>query len=375
MTVESTQSSSPPLAAAVPAPQRARLARLGVPAPARVVRLMREAIDRLGLDLTGLSVLTEAGSREYAVTAPLAALAGAAEVTAVTRDSRHGRAADNAAAATALAELCGVAARVRVITELDPRAVARADVVTNLGFVRPIGAAMVKLMKPTAVVPLMCEAWEWRPGDVELDACRERGVVVLGTNEDHPAVDVFRYSGSLGLKLLLEAGVELHKSVVVIVGRDRFAPVLADAARRAGATVHVVAELRSASSRALLATADALLVADYATDDVIVGDGGAVTAAELAALAPGICVVPFAGAVDVAALERAGVRCHPAERLEPRRMARTLAHLGPRPVIDLHAAGLKVGELAARARLRGLDADAATAAAVGHGGLAQALAV
>lgn len=352
---------------------RSRLTRLGVPAPVRVTRLMREAVERLELDLSGLSVLTEAGSREYAVTAPLAALAGAAEVTAVTRDSRHGRAADNAAAATALAELCGVASRVRVITELDPRAVSRADIVTNLGFVRPIDGAMVRLLKPTAVVPLMCEAWEWRPGDVDLDACRERGVLVLGTNEDHPAVDVFDYSGSLGLKLLLEAGVELHRSVVVVFGRDRFAPVLADAARRAGATVHVVAELRSEASRAALRAADALLVADYATPDVVVGQGGAIGAAELAELAPGLCVVQFAGAVDVPALERAGLRCYPGERLEPRRMSRTLAHLGPRPVIDLHAAGLKVGELAARARLRGLDVAAAAALAIGHGGLAQAL--
>ena len=42
-------------------------------------------------------------------------------------------------------------------------------------------------------------------------------------------------------------------------------------------------------------------------------------------------------------------------------------------MIDLHAAGLKVGELAARARARGLDAAAAEAAVTSAGGLAQSI--
>jgi hypothetical protein len=45
-------------------------------------------------------------------------------------------------------------------------------------------------------------------------------------------------------------------------------------------------------------------------------------------------------------------------------MGWSLSELGPRPVIDLHAAGLKVGETLARARLSGLAPGDATAAAL-----------
>jgi hypothetical protein len=38
-------------------------------------------------------------------------------------------------------------------------------------------------------------------------------------------------------------------------------------------------------------------------------------------------------------------------------MGKTLADLGPKPVIDLHAAGLRVGEVMARARLAGKNLD------------------
>jgi len=49
--------------------------------------------------------------------------------------------------------------------------------------------------------------------------------------------------------------------------------------------------------------------------------------------------------LDVAALRRHGVAVYPGEDLPSRRMAHTLAALGPRPVIELHTAGLKVGEI------------------------------
>jgi hypothetical protein len=70
-------------------------------------------------------------------------------------------------------------------------------VVTNSGHVRPIDEAMVALMKPTAVVPLMFEAWEAEAGRSDLDIpalrrARDRGG---RHHERHPAVDVFSYLG------------------------------------------------------------------------------------------------------------------------------------------------------------------------------------
>jgi len=69
-------------------------------------------------------------------------------------------------------------------------------------------------------------------------------------------------------------------------------------------------------------------------------------------------VIAFAGGVDATALGRVGLQCIPREGSAPRRMGRTLADLGPRPVVDLHAAGLKVGAAAARGRRAGLTGGA-----------------
>ena len=64
-----------------------------------------------------------------------------------------------------------------------------------------------------------------------------------------------------------------------------------------------------------------------------------------AAHAEGAAIVQFAGLIDAKDLSRHGLTVSPGLELPPHRMARTLAYLGPSPVVDLHAAGLKVGEL------------------------------
>jgi hypothetical protein len=55
--------------------------------------LMRHAILQCDLDLSRVTVLTEAATGAYSVTPVLAALAGAQTVFAYARDSRHGSAA------------------------------------------------------------------------------------------------------------------------------------------------------------------------------------------------------------------------------------------------------------------------------------------
>jgi hypothetical protein len=350
----------------------AALRQSGIGAPARCLTIARDVITTLALDLSGLTVLTEAGSGLYALTPALAALGGAERVIAVTRDSRHGRADDNARAASMFADLCGIHERLSVVTELSPSVISSADIVTNLGFVRPIDADFVASMKPDAAIALMCESWEVRSADVDLAACQRRGILAMGTNEDHPAARVFDYCGILGIRLLLDAGFEVLGTRVLVVGRDRFAPVVAEALTRAGAVVDTVRSLDRPAIVNRLADAEVLLLADYGDDVMIVAENGVLTPADLAPHAATLTLVQFAGGIDAPALRSAGIVVSPADTAPPRRMAQTLATLGPRPVLTLHAAGLKVGELCARASRAGMDAGAAMRHVLSRSTLAQA---
>ncbi len=336
-----------------------RLQKLGIVSPLRARRLISEAIQTLRLDLSDLVVLTEAASRNYVYTPIIAALAGAKIVYGLTRDSRYGTIQEVKKATDLFARLCGVAEQMQIITQKTPDVIGQADIVTNLGFVRPINHAVVAIMKPTAVVPLMCEAWEARPGDVDLAACQARGILVMGTDESAPGLAVFEFSGPLCLHMLFEAGLEVYQNRIVIVSGDRFGDVLLTALSAAGADVRLISPAALAERKEVVAGCDALVLADYTYPGALIGKGTSLAGADLAALAPDAVVIQFAGGANVNDLARHGLRAVPSYSVDSFRMGRTFSALGPKPIIDLHTAGLKVGEAMARARLSGLSLEQA----------------
>jgi hypothetical protein len=112
---------------------------------------------------------------------------------------------------------------------------------------------------------------------------------------------------------------------------------------------------------------DAVIVADSPNSTkIVIGASGLVGAGDLASRCPEAVVIQLAGVISRRELDAAGLVCWPEAPPEPGHMGWSLSELGPRPVIDLHAAGLKVGELLARGRLAGLSPAEATAEALKH---------
>ena len=105
---------------------------------------MGDAIDRVELDLSGVTVLTEAASGPFVVTPLIAARAGGS-VVAITRDSRHGNADDVRGYTTEWARHFGVADAIEIHVGSAVERAAEVDLVTNLGFVRPIDEAFLDL--------------------------------------------------------------------------------------------------------------------------------------------------------------------------------------------------------------------------------------
>jgi hypothetical protein len=330
---------------------------------ARVGRLVDEAISRFGLDLRGIAVLTEAASGPFVVTPLLAARAGA-RVVAVTRDSRHGAAAEVAEYAREWADRLGVADAVELHVGSGADRAADADLVTNLGFVRPINYDFVSRLRGDAVLSLMCEPWEIRPSDVDMAACRAAGVPVLGTNERDPRLQTFRFVGVLALKLLFELEVEVLFASIVVLSSEPFAGPIVDTLTTSGADVTLVDVTAGDDPRAdavldRVRGADALVVAEHRDRRAVVGGS---TGIPLAVLADAdVAVAHIAGTVD----DSGGVlRKHPPEPADPGVMTVTTDALGPRPVVDLHAAGLRVGQALAEAMRRLHDPVAAEEAAL-----------
>lgn len=334
--------------------------------PRRVKSLIENAIKINNLDLTGLVVLTEAASRNYVVTPIIAAMARA-KVYAITSDSPYGTAKEVEESTYNFAEFCGVKDEIEIFFEKKRETVNQANIVTNLGFIRPIDKNLIEMMSERAVIPYMCEAWEYREGDIDIDACARKNIAVMATDEDYPGLKVFDFCGNLCIKMLFELEIEVHKSKIVIVSRDKFGRVIEKYLKANGAEVYLVEDLNSEANRRYLADSDALVVADYRDDAVFVGaENAQISAKELIGLSKKVSVIQFTGDVDVDELDRYGITHYPLKRTGRLRMGMTFADIGPRPVIDLHCAGLKVGEVMAKARLSGKNVEETKKLALKH---------
>lgn len=313
-------------------------------ASSRPLRLIREFKERLDLNLVGMSVLTEAGSGPFVYSPVIAAISGAERVEVVAPSSAYARHEEIRDRLYALCDAARVSrSKLRVVSErahLD----GPSDIILNLGFVRPIDELVLRTASERAVLSYMCEAWEYRPGDLDLDLCAARNIPVAGTNENFSGMAVFDSCGQLALKLLFEAGLEVAGCTIAILSDDPFGPVMHQALTANGASCvlyHQGAEI----SLEEIPRFDALLLADYSGRPDLF-EGSVITPDVLRAHNPSIKVVQLLGAFDASGLRSAGIACYPeGSPAGPWRMSRTLGYLGERPVIALHALGLKVGEL------------------------------
>jgi hypothetical protein len=98
---------------------------------------------------------------------------------------------------------------------------------------------------------------------------------------------------------------------------------------------------------------DALLIAEHADPQLLLGPGGALDPDTVRRINPALAVGVIAGAVDADALRRSGLHHFPRDVQPFGHMSYQAYALGPRPVLELFAAGLAVGQAMARSRLSG----------------------
>lgn len=330
--------------------------------PCRLIALMRAAVKRCNLDLSGKVVLTEAASGAYVVTPVLAAMAGAEHVYALTRSTDHGTTEEVTGLTLELARLADTQDRIEIITQKSRHVISQADIVTNSGHLRPLDARVISWMKPTAVIPLMYESWELRPEDVDLVACRERGIKVVGTNERYADVDVFSFLGMMALKLLMDAGIAVYASRILLLCDNHFSPFIERGLVGAGAIVDTHENLATTDSEIVY---DAILVALQPRSHLVLSTADAVT---IAYCWPGAVVAQFWGDIDRYALSNARVPVWPSEAPAPGHMGILPSDIGPEPIVRLQAGGLKVGEIMATTDREG-DDRVQCAVASGYGQL------
>jgi hypothetical protein len=299
---------------------------------------MRRSVATTELNLSGLTILTEAASGAYGVTPIIGAMARAKCVYAVARSSRYGSVCDVNAWVSELAAASGVPPAVTVVEEISTDILRRVDIITNSGHLRPISADLIGSLPGTAVIALMFEAWEFRSDDIDFTACTQRNIPIVGVNERHPAIDVFSFLGPLCVKQLLSCGFPIYGNRIALLCDNDFAQPILTALAGLGGCV----EIFSSVKEIFCDRWDAIVVALQPAFEPRVGPGDALHLQTISP--PGATIIQFWGDVDREALTAHGLTIWPPDPPRPGHMAALLSEIGPEPIVRLQTGGLRAAE-------------------------------
>jgi len=335
----------------------------------RIDRQIRNAIDVFQLDLTDLTVMTEAASGAFVTTSIIAAMAGA-RVLAFTRDSLYGQAVEICDYVNSWASQLGLLKKIHVLVQPPAGFASEVDIVTNLGFVRPISSELIYALPPHAVISLMWEPWEFRPGDIDLYACKNAQIPVIGTRETDSRLNTFRHVGTLALKLLLERNIEIFGSKIVLIGSNPFESAVYKALTSLGASVTRIKNVGKIDDLDLIYgravdRADALVLVEHRIDRELIGFRGGIHPARIKG--NNVELIHICGQINNKALIDYDIFKWPIKEAPFGYMTVTTDYIGPLPVIDLHCAGLRVGGVASRVRKAGGSLGEAVEAAEATG--------
>jgi hypothetical protein len=210
----------------------------------------------------------------------------------------------------------------------------------------------------------MWEVWEFRPDELDLEACRERGILVMGTNEHHPSLDLFRSIGFKACKLLFDAGFSIYSDKLLLIASGDYGSSIADFFVNNNVSFdritfddnippHQKAFMRSQRDiTGALSEYDAIIIAELYHNVDVMSASGFIPTGLLKETNPLVQIIYICGAVNKDDLIKERLAIYPPDTSPFGHITASADYLGSKPVLELNTAGLKVGEIMARNRLR-----------------------
>jgi hypothetical protein len=304
----------------------------------RAVSLIKKAIKKLDLSLKGATVLTEAGTGNFLYTGIIALISKAEHVIIWTKDTEYGKAKNIKKEFENIAEGLGYQNFHVRTNERPTKDITNSDIITNLGHIRPLDKLFLSQTKKNAVISLMCEKWELRTQDIDIDYCRNKQIKVSGTWENHPELKIFDNCGYLVAKLCFDFGFEIYQNDILVISNDKFGETIFKKLKKFepnSIELKKITEIEEIRNKPEL-----IIIADYTNKQQIIGDRGALSLKFL----KDKYIIHLCGEIDFLFCKKNKISLYPKKNGHSFRMTKTLGYLGLKPVIDLHASGLKVGE-------------------------------
>ncbi len=302
----------------------------------KLLEEIQTAINEFKLNLSGQTVLTEAATGCYVVTPLIAAQAGAT-VYGYTENSDFGDIETVKKETYRFAREMKLQNKIDVITSLENIDLSEVDILTNTGFLRPITEEIIKKLSENCVIPLMWEPWEFREDDLDLEACAQKGIKVYGTDESDEKLKTVEYLAYIAMYHLLHYKLTPFSSNILLLANERFAGPIKRKLRESGYQIEVKTTYDDTLNPE---NYSAIVVAEHERAKLLIG------ASEEAFISKDrintdSLVVHICGNIEVSETQFEYVPEKPATFGN---MSFGADFIDSKALVELHTAGLKVGE-------------------------------
>lgn len=310
----------------------------------RGIDIIKKTINDLKLDLSGKIILTELGSNDFCFTPIIPFLANADKVFALVKDSKYGKAIDIKEGFVASFGQVSGFERIEIFcNQLPEYSIEQADIITNSYPLRPLDKKMLASAKKNVVIPLMYESWELRDNEIDTNYCKQNGIKVGGTWENHPLINVFDYVSVLGLKLALNAGYEVSRNNIFVWSDDDFGEMISAGFKNNGGCIFHGTDVDLFYE--VLPSLDFIFLCDYdETKSYFDGNDPVFSIEKIKKLNSKLGIVHLYGIVNSELLQKEGFNVYPGKNGYSKYMTETLSYSGQIPVLKLLTAGFKVGQ-------------------------------
>jgi len=303
--------------------------------------LIKQNIETFRLNLNNYSILLPASPKEPALLAVIAAMAGAKNIYVKTNKISV---KDNIAkTATELGF-----ENIKCVDNITRDLFSEINIVVKGGEIDNIDGAFLNQLNKKSVITLFPENLDFTDTEnIDLEAFNKEKASVIGIDPEDKNLNLYKYFSHILLKRCYEAGLDVYKSRLLLVGHGSLLDSSLQLLKAAGAIVYsynIQASIDQAFLLKRLPELDAIIVMDYPqTSKQVIGSKGAISISDIVDLCPYAKIIHFSGKLEENSLNLGKIKCLPAE-ITQNSINLNIQELGKNGLVEIATACIKVAD-------------------------------
>ncbi|HBG50171.1 MAG TPA: hypothetical protein DDW90_11905 [Cyanobacteria bacterium UBA9971] len=314
--------------------------------------LIKQNIDTFKLNLNNYNVLLPDSPKEPALLAVIAAAAGAKNIYVKTNKLPI---KDNI---TKTVTELGFE-NIKCIDSASQSILSDVNIVVKGGEIDKIDSAFINQLNKKAVITLFPENLDFTDTEnIDLEAFNKETASVIGINSEDKNLNLYKYFSHILLKRCYEAGLDVYKSRLLLVGHGGLLDSSLQLLKAVGAIVYscnIQVSIDQAFLLKRLPELDAIIVIDYPqASKQLIGSKGVISISDIVDLCPHVKIIHFSGKLEENSLNLGKIKCFPA-KITQNSINLNIRELGENALVEVATACLKVADNLIKSRANSMQ--------------------